>query len=144
MGDIQLTDPLMLAQPSYPPDESPNPADPAVQAAQADVEASLSKTQTCLYNLLIKTYTNFYYLDCSAILVDMIIYGTVLFRLIYFAYNPDREALTNTLCEGMRNRIATSTQNGTTGSATRCHCTHLLHDNEPYSDTEFGDQMYTQ
>eukprot|EP00961_Rhodomonas_salina_P120914 1627294-Rhodomonas_salina.6 len=89
---LQLTDAGMTGHPNYPPDPPLGPDPVANAAAQLEV--------------LIKLCSQVYYKECTTIKRDFTNCGTMLWRQIYIANNPNGEAQTNSLRAALKMHIA--------------------------------------
>eukprot|EP00286_Rhodomonas_abbreviata_P008122 CAMPEP_0181343174 /NCGR_PEP_ID=MMETSP1101-20121128/31437_1 /TAXON_ID=46948 /ORGANISM="Rhodomonas abbreviata, Strain Caron Lab Isolate" /LENGTH=1673 /DNA_ID=CAMNT_0023454769 /DNA_START=92 /DNA_END=5115 /DNA_ORIENTATION=- len=141
---VEMTDAQMLAHPNYPPDAPPDPANPAAQAAaQAEVLVKRRKVQTDLHDLLTRTCKVSYYSECSAIQLSFPNCGSMLWRSIYLANNPDGEEQTNSLRAGMKAKIASFKGEWDNWiKDIEILQTQLIHLNEPFSEREFRELIF--
>eukprot|EP00961_Rhodomonas_salina_P082912 1114403-Rhodomonas_salina.1 len=87
-----MTDELMVAHHHYPQNPPVVLAGAALAQAQAEVDAVRRKAQITIHTALVQTCAKEFFAQCTAIKSTFPNCGTMLWRAIKFANNPDGEA----------------------------------------------------
>jgi hypothetical protein len=141
---IEPTDALMLAHPNYVQDAPPDLVNPAAQiAAQAEVLSKRRKIQTDLHDLLSRKCKLAYYAECSSIHLSSHNCGSLLWRTIHTANNPDGEEQLTSLRSAMTKLISSFSGEWEKWVEKIDNLqTQLTHLNEPFTDREFREHIF--
>eukprot|EP00961_Rhodomonas_salina_P075569 1014035-Rhodomonas_salina.1 len=96
-----MTDAEMVNHPHYPADAPMVLVGHALAEAQAEVDARRIKAQEEVHGGLVQTCTKEYFTECSQMKLTVPNCGSMLWRAILLANNPDGEAHINSLRAGL-------------------------------------------